>query len=327
MIKGYHGLIMKKYEELREREREALAKRRADVAQNAPEILQVEKQIASLSMELAMMNFKQNINHEEAFAKLKNEVLNLRGKRMELLTTHGYSLDYLDQHYACTKCEDTGYIRQEKCTCYKKHLIEAYHRTSDFNALIKEYTFAYFKMDFYEDEPGPYPISPRENMQKILEGVLGYIKSFKETTTNLLFYGSPGTGKTFLSSCIAKELLDAGHLVVYRTADGLIQNLKEVKFQENKELLDLLLHCDLLIIDDLGTELTTDFSKVELFNFLNAKLLRKKKMLISTNLTIENLKDKYDERIYSRLVGDFNLYKFLGEDLRIKKNHERTRKA
>ena len=100
-----------------------------------------------------------------------------------------------------------------------------------------------------------------------------------------------------------------------------------MKFNENEELLELLLGCDLLIIDDLGTELTTEFSKVELFNFLNSKLLRKKKMLISTNLTIENLKDKYDERIYSRLVGDFNLFKFLGDDLRIKKSHERNKKA
>jgi DNA replication protein DnaC len=164
-------------------------------------------------------------------------------------------------------------------------------------------------------------------MSNILEASLSYIRSFKTTSSNLLFYGSPGTGKTFLSSCIAKELLDAGFLVVYRTADGLIQNLKEVKFNDNVELLELLLNCDLLIIDDLGTELSTEFSKVELFNFLNSKLLRKKKMIISTNLTLENLKNKYDERIYSRLVGDFNLYKFLGQDLRIKKNHERTKKA
>ncbi len=327
MIKGYHGLIMKKYEDLREKENQALLKRREEVESKAPELLAIDRQVAKLSIELAMLNFKKNIDHEREFPKLKNEITELRGRRLEILASLGYPLNYLEHHYTCEKCRDTGYIRQDKCNCYKKNLIDVYHRTSDFNDLIREYTFSNFKLDLYDREEGQYPLSPRENMANILETCLGYIRNFKTIQSNLLFFGSPGTGKTFLSSCIAKELLDAGHLVVYRTADGLIQNLKEVKFHENVELLDLLLNCDLLIIDDLGTELTTEFSKVELFNFLNAKLLRKKKMIISTNLTLENLKNKYDERIYSRLVGDFNIYKFLGEDLRIKKNHERTKKA
>lgn len=327
MIKGYHGLIMKKYEDLREKENQALLRRREEVETKAPELLAIDRQVAKLSIDLAMLNFKKNIDHEREFPKLKNEITELRGRRLEILSALGYPLNYLEHHYTCDKCQDTGYIRQDKCNCYKKNLIDVYHRTSDFNDLIREYTFENFKLDMYDREEGPYPLSPRENMANILETSLGYIRNFRNTQSNLLFFGSPGTGKTFLSSCIAKELLDAGHLVVYRTADGLIQNLKEVKFHDNVELLDLLLNCDLLIIDDLGTELTTEFSKVELFNFLNAKLLRKKKMIISTNLTLENLKNKYDERIYSRLVGDFNIYKFLGEDLRIKKNHERTKKA
>lgn len=327
MIKGYHGLIMKKYEDLREKENQALLRRREEVESKAPEIPAIDRQVAKLSIDLAMLNFKKNIDHDREFPKLKNEITELRGRRMEILSSLGYPLNYLEHHYTCEKCQDTGYIRQDKCNCYKKNLIDVYHRTSDFNDLIREYTFTNFKLDLYDNEEGPYPLSPRENMANILETCLGYIRNFSNIQSNLLFFGSPGTGKTFLSSCVAKELLDAGHLVVYRTADGLIQNLKEVKFHENVELLDLLLNCDLLIIDDLGTELTTEFSKVELFNFLNAKLLRKKKMIISTNLTLENLKNKYDERIYSRLVGDFNIYKFLGEDLRIKKNHERTKKA
>ena len=327
MIKGYHGLIMKKYEDLREKENQALLRRREEVETKAPELLAIDRQVAKLSIDLAMLNFKKNIDHDREFPKLKNEITELRGRRLEILSSLGYPLDYLEHHYTCEKCQDTGYIRQDKCNCYKKNLIDVYHRTSDFNDLIREYTFENFKLDMYDREEGPYPLSPRENMANILETSLGYIRNFRNTQSNLLFFGSPGTGKTFLSSCIAKELLDTGHLVVYRTADGLIQNLKEVKFHDNVELLDLLLNCDLLIIDDLGTELTTEFSKVELFNFLNAKLLRKKKMIISTNLTLENLKNKYDERIYSRLVGDFNIYKFLGEDLRIKKNHERTKKA
>lgn len=327
MIKGYHGLIMKKYEEIREKEKTDLLKRKEEVEAKAPELLSIEKKVASLSIELAMLNFKRNVDHGVEFPKLKKEITELRGRRLEILSSLGYPLDYLEHRYNCEKCQDTGYIRQDKCQCYKKKLIDVYHRTSDFNDLIRDYTFKNFKLDLYDQEDGAYPVSPKENMANILETSLNYIRNFRTIDSNLLFFGSPGTGKTFLSSCIAKELLDAGFLVVYRTADGLIQNLKDVKFNDQVELLELLLNCDLLIIDDLGTELTTEFSKVELFNFLNAKLLRKKKMIISTNLTIENLKNKYDERIYSRLVGDFNLYKFLGDDLRIKKNHERTKKA
>ncbi len=124
---------------------------------------------------------------------------------------------------------------------------------------------------------------------------------------------------------MAGELLNQGWFVVYRTSDSLIQNLKDIKFNDNDELMDVLMNCDLLIIDDLGTELTTEFAKVELFNFINTKLLRKKKMLISTNLTIDGLKSKYQERIFSRLMGDFSLYKFSGDDLRIKINTEKRR--
>ncbi len=327
MIKGYHGLIMEKYDQLRKEEEKALQRRKDEAESKAPQLREIEQKIAKLSIELAMLNFRRTSNHEEDFKTLKGEIISLRGHRAEILTSLGFPLNYLERHYACTKCQDTGYIRQEKCTCYKKYLIDAYHRTSDFNDLIKNYTFENFKLELFNNASGNYPVSPKENMTNILEASMSYIRNFKKSQHNLLFFGSPGTGKTYLSSCIAKELLEDGFLVVYRTADGLIQNLKEVKFNDNHDLFDLLLNCDLLIIDDLGTELTTEFSKVELFNFLNAKLLRKKKMIVSTNLTIENLKNKYDERIYSRLVGDFNLYKFLGEDLRIKNNHDRMLKA
>ncbi|NLB20933.1 MAG: ATP-binding protein [Clostridium sp.] len=327
MIKGYHGMVMAKYDQLRQDEDRAFQMRKENAEAKAPMLKDIEQKVAKLSMELAMLNFRRTSNHEEDFKALKEDIISLRGQRAEILTELGYPHNYLERHHVCTKCQDTGYIRQDKCTCYKKYLIEAYNRTSDFNDLIKNYTFDKFKLDLFDNTQGSYPVSPKENMANILEASMSYIQNFKTNHINLLFFGSPGTGKTFLSSCIAKELLDDGYLVVYRTSDGLIQNLKDVKFNDNHDLLDLLLNCDLLIIDDLGTELTTEFSKVELFNFLNAKLLRKKKMIVSTNLTIENLKNKYDERIYSRLVGDFNLYKFLGDDLRIKNSHERMLKA
>lgn len=324
MIKGYHGQIMNEYEKIRQEEHVALAERKQWAEKNLPAVLDLERRIAKLSLELAMVNFKYKDNQEEAFRKLKGEIIELRGRKMETLVENGLSADYLSLKHRCEKCEDTGYIGTTKCTCYKQKLVNLYYRNSDFNDLVKEYSFKEFKIDLYPSESSG-AMSPRKNMELILEEIFRYIKDFEKTNENLLFYGSPGVGKTFLSSCIAGELLKKGYFVVYRTSDALIQNLKEVKFNDNHELMEIILNCDLLIIDDLGTELTTEFAKVELFNFLNKKLLRKKKMLISTNLTIDNLQAKYQERIFSRFMGDFSLYRFTGEDLRIKKNTEKRK--
>ena len=160
-----------------------------------------------------------------------------------------------------------------------------------------------------------------ENILKFLREE--YIPNFNATTDNLLFYGDSGTGKTFLSCCVAKELLDDGFLVIYRTIDELMHNLREIKFENNSELENILLNCDLLIIDDLGAEQITDFTTTEFFNLLNKKLLRKKKMLISTNLSLSDIRTTYTERISSRLLGNFKLYKFYTEDIRIQLNLKR----
>ena len=158
-------------------------------------------------------------------------------------------------------------------------------------------------------------------MENIYSYTLGeYIPNFNSINTNLLFYGNPGSGKSFLSYCIAKELLDNGFLVVYKTSDQLISDLRDVRFNNNYKLNDLLINCDLLIIDDLGAEQTNDFAITELFNLLNKKLLQNKKMLISTNLFLPGITQVYSERIYSRLIGEFKLCKFFEEDIRIKLN-------
>ena len=147
-----------------------------------------------------------------------------------------------------------------------------------------------------------------------------FIPNFAHGSDNLLFYGTAGSGKTFLSYCIAKELLDRGFLVVYKTSDELIRCLRDIKFNNNSHLEKLLIDCDLLIIDDLGSEQLSDFVATELFNLINKKLLKKKRMIISTNLTLSGIAKHYSERISSRLLGNFRLYKFYSDDIRIKLN-------
>ena len=147
-----------------------------------------------------------------------------------------------------------------------------------------------------------------------------YIPNFSNHNANLLLCGPSGTGKTFLSWCIAKELLDRGYLVIYKTSAEIMSDLRNIVIENNSILKDLLINCDLLIIDDLGAEQVTDFTNTELFNLINTKLLKNKKMLISTNLTLHQISKLYSDRLYSRLAGNFRNFTFYGDDLRIKEN-------
>lgn len=321
MINGYQAEILKIYENIREEEASELAKRRQEIEEKLPLVLELERQIGKLCVELSISSFKDIQNREQYLTNLKEKITDARMKKSEFLYNNGYPITYLDLHYRCEKCKDTGFIGNQKCICYKQKLVKIYYKNSDLNHLIKDNNFDNFNMEYYSSKKtGNSHISPRENIDKIFTDSNNFIRSFDSSNENMLFYGNSGTGKTFLSNCIAKELLDKGYLVVYRTAESLIQNLKHIRFNNDETLEELILNCDLLIIDDLGTEQITDFSKTELFNLLNKKILKGKNMIVSTNCTLEELLQIYSERISSRLLGNFGLYKFFGDDIRIKKN-------
>lgn len=321
MIKGYHTNIMEMYEKVRKEESQALEHRKAEIEKKLPEVFNIENQIGKLCVELTVSTFKSIENRDEYLNLLKNRIMDLRIKKTELLVQYGFNPEYLTLRYRCTKCKDTGYIGTEKCSCYKQKVVQLHYNDSCLKDLLKENNFDHFSMEFYSTKRiGEEPESPRKNMEKIVVKSMSFIKNFSSHNENLLFYGNSGTGKSFLSHCIAKELLDKGHFVVYRTAEELIQNLRAIRFENNLALEEHLLQCDLLIIDDLGTEQINDFSKTELFNLLNKRLLKHKKMLVSTNYALKELLSIYSERITSRLLGNFNLCKFYGEDIRVTKN-------
>lgn len=326
MISGYQSQILKIYEAIREKEQNELKERKNKIYKQIPKIKEIENKIAKLSIELSI-NILNRLDDREKYLKtLKDNITDLRIKKTELLVLNGYPLDYLDMHYRCPKCQDTGFIGTQRCSCYKHYLVRIYYKNSDLKDILIKNNFNNFRIDLYSNRRTEDEIkSPRKNMEEILCKVKNYLSNFDNIDTNLLFYGGSGTGKTFLSNCIAKELLDKGHFVVYRTAKELMENLKECRFGENSNLENLILKCDLLIIDDLGTEQITDFCRSELFNLINWKILKNKKMLVSTNLSIEQLSKHYSERITSRLFGNFELYKFYGDDIRVKKNLEKIR--
>lgn len=321
MLEGYRSEISDAYEKIRSTEKSKLKDRYNEIKRLHPNIIDIDTKISLLSVKLSMVAMKKSENKEKEILAIKDEVEDLRRQKYELLVFNGYDMNYLNLYYHCTKCKDTGFIGVKKCSCYQNKLVEILYKKSDISKLLSDNNFSKFNMDFYRDvKLENERVSPKENMIQIYNNITkAYLPGFDSHNMNLLFLGSPGTGKSFMSHCIAKELIDKGFLVVYRTADELIKSLREIRFNNNKDLENLLLNCDLLIIDDLGTELISDFSKSELFTFLNSKLLKEKKMIISTNLSIEELKDLYSERINSRLLGNFRGLVFFGEDIRLAK--------
>lgn len=321
MIKGYQESVIRIYENIQEEEKKALKKRRSEIEKRDPRILDIENKIGKLCVELAINSMKDIDNRDEYLNTLKSSITDLRVKKSEMLVTLGYNMNYLNLNYRCPKCKDTGFIGASKCTCYKQKLIQLHYKDSQLQELTRTNNFKFFNFTLYPTHKiGNEKDTPRKNIEKIYDRSLAYIDNFKSHSDNLLFYGNSGTGKTFLSNCIARELLDKGYLVVYRTSDELIKDLRDLKFNTNKNLEELIFNCDLLVIDDLGSESITDFTRAELFNLLNKRLLTKRKMIISTNLTLEQLLQQYSERITSRLLGNFDINKFYCEDIRVSKN-------
>ena len=326
MINGYQSKLMDIYTKIRDEEAKLLKDRKAEIRNLFPQILEIDNEIQKLSLKLSL-SILQSKDSEKTLSEYRDRITDLRVKKCEMLVSKGYDPEYLNLHYRCKKCQDTGFILTKRCSCYKQKLIRLYYKNSLLENTLRVKNFDKFDINLFPQRKiGDEKYSSRKNMENTLEYIRGeYIPNFNTSNTNLLFYGNPGSGKTYLSYCIAKELLDLGYLVVYKTSDELISDLRDVRFNNNSNLEELLLDCDLLIIDDLGAEQKNEFSVTELFNLLNKKLLRNKKMLVSTNLSLPGITQVYSERICSRLIGDFKLCKFYSEDIRITLNLKNNR--
>ncbi|MCM1992323.1 ATP-binding protein [Oceanirhabdus seepicola] len=323
MIKGYQEKVLNLYDKKRKNNTELLKNRKTEIYSKVPRIKQIDTTITKSFIDLSTSAFKEIPNRESYLSDLKAKITDLKVEKSELLVQYGYPMDYLNEIYECKKCGDTGYIGAKRCECFNKTLVMLYYVTSELKDILLSNNFSKFRLDYFENHRFNDMGSPRKNIEKILYKSKEYIRDFSSSDENLFFYGSAGTGKTFLTNCIAKELLDKGYLVIYKTSDELIESLKEIRFDKDKVLEDAIINCDLLIIDDLGTESDTDFTRSELYNLLNKKILTNKKMIISTNFSLEELMNRYSERITSRLFGNFTVHKFYGEDIRIKLNLKR----
>lgn len=317
--------ILLKYERRRDKNEYELEQRKNKIAIEIPEIVTIDDEISKIGLRLAKAVLLDPASRENIVEKSKKEIDNLKSRKEALLKQHDVPLDYLEMKYNCNNCQDKGFLSNgEKCKCLKQEIINNAYRMSNLDRVLSKENFANFNFDIFSPiRPEGANLSPRENMLDIFSICEKFVLDFdKENDENLLFYGSTGLGKTYMCNCIAKDLLDRGYVVIYQTSFRILEIIEEYKFRKdpNNKLADEnyknLFDCDLLIIDDLGTELNNSFTSGEIFNIVNTRLVSGKKIMISTNLTPSQLGKTYTQRTLSRILDKFRLIKFIGNDLR-----------
>lgn len=305
-----------------------LAEKKA-IYSSTPRLSEIDSEITKRGIKTAKLSVSgDSKNSETEIKKLQKEIKDLKKEKDKILADLNVTLT---PKYSCAKCNDTGYIVNDEgksvmCTCMKQELInEAYNKTN-LNLLMKQ-NFDNFNINLFSNkadkEKFGYEISPKENIEEKVKIAKNFINNFENPETkNLLFTGTAGTGKTYLSSCIANDLIRKGYSVLYQTAPILLDDIMRYKYDTNSshELYENLFNVNLLVIDDLGTENASGAKFTEIFTIINARMLKPDtKTIISTNFTLKELSQIYDTRIMSRLVGGFDILGLFGNDLRLKK--------
>ena len=291
--------------------------------QKIPRLREIDDAIASCSVAQA----KKMLGGDAlALSDLKAQIANYRAEKQELLTRYDFPDDYFEPSYTCRDCKDTGFIDGKRCHCFRQAAIDLIYAQSNLKEILIKENFSTFSFEYYSDtQVNPATgLTSLETAKDAVAKCKDFIRHFDDEFSNLYFYGDTGIGKTFLSNCVAKELMDSGHSVIYFTAFQLFDILSKGVFEKDEDAVAAhrnIFTCDLLIIDDLGTELANSFTTSQLFLCLNERILRKKSTVISTNLGMTQLADIYSERILSRISSYYTLIKLFGDDIRILKRN------
>lgn len=295
---------------------EALAEERRDSLVRAyPEFAKLEKEMRStLNKLMTLMSGSGDI--ASGLEKIKNENLAVQKRRRDFLRTVGLSDDYLEPHYECSLCNDTGYVGSQKCECLKKLINAESCNSLNRQSPLSLCNFESFDIGYYEGEEAVH-------MKNVFSFIKEYADNFTSESGNLLFYGNTGLGKTHLSLAVADTVIKKGYNAVYGQAQSLFNAVAEERFSHNgSDIEQSLLECDLLIIDDLGAEYVNNMTQSVLYNIVNTRLLTKKAMIISTNIPLKQLDEFYHSRISSRLCFEFDPVPFVGKDVRQKKKRK-----
>ena len=257
--------------------------------------------------------------------KKENDLKQLRIEKARILEANGFEKDYMEIRYHHPMCKDTGFVGTKMCSCRKQLIIDQNYSQSNIRSLISRENFRNFDDSLFSDNPyKDYPITPYQNIQHIKKSLYGFINDFDKQNNNLYIFGDVGRGKTYLLNSIAKEILDRNYSVLYMTSSRLFKFLNDYNwaFEEarakHQEQFDFILECDLLIIDDLGSEPSSKNDSANLFEVVNNRMIAGKPIIFSTNFDETMLSEMYGERIFSRIIGNSDVYEIFGEDLRLK---------
>lgn len=325
---GYSSENVKKIKELYENkykkaQDEAYA-RKAELWTAVPEVRELDGAIYSLGLEGVKATVGGGENASKKILELKQQSLELQKARAELLISKGYPADYTSVHYECEKCNDTGYTENGMCECMKRALILASYESSGLGRLMRQQTFDSFSLDYYRSNAESY-----EKMKHNFEYVKEFADAFStDKCVNIAMFGGTGLGKTHLSTAVAKTIIDKGFDVLYVSALGMISDFEKERFgsgysDTEVDNLGRYYDCDLLILDDVGTEVTNQFTVSVLYNVINTRLSKGRSTVISTNLTPSELRARYWDRIASRIFGEYIPLIFEGTDIRMQKLREK----
>lgn len=309
--------IKKIYDDRRLNHVKEQMRRKLEVETKVPGFKELENKVIDLSMEYGKAKIKCKNNPELASdmtKKYHEEMMGLRMDKKKLLEDAGYPYDYLELNYDCTKCYDTGYVDNEKCSCYRQIEARFLYDYSNISDLLERNNFETMSDEYYSS-------TEVEAFEKAVMTCKNFIKNFNSDYRNLLFIGEVGVGKTFLSSCVAKELIDKGCSVVFFSATQLFQTISNTLYDKEalSDFLNTIYTVDLLIIDDLGTEMANDFVRSYLLSIVSERALRRKSMIYSSNKSLNDLIERYSDRVFSRMYEDCEIIELACEDIRIQK--------
>lgn len=327
--------VLKEYDEKRNKAIQEAEKRKKDLMSVNPRLQEIDQELTQNSIQATKAILISDSKEKASLlANLKKKNNSLIKEKNDFIKNLSKENNYLNPHFECKQCKDTGYVQKDgkmtMCSCLKQRIFDIAYNKSNMGNLERE-NFSNFNIRIFSDKPDKAlyksDLSPRENMQIIREKVKSFVENFDDPEEkNLIFTGNTGVGKTFLTNCIANELLKNGKTVLYQTAPVMFDEINDAKFGKENARFDLyenILNVDLLIIDDLGTEKISDSKITELFTIINTRLLNQNhkitKTIISTNLNVDELFKTYTTRIGSRLAGNYRFLRFFGDDLRFKK--------
>ena len=291
------------------------------IREKAPAVEELRRELTGTSAAIAKTILSGG-DVEAKIARLRDTNLYMQQRKRELLREAGLPEDYDEMQFTCPICKDTGYAEGKMCRCMKEILsglmLERLSRTANTTNI----TFETFSLDFYPGEPLPgVNYSARDVMRRAWEECKTYARSFTPNSRSMFFQGPTGLGKTHLSLAIASEVIRKGYNVLYTPAQTLLETLERERFRRGEEnySLDFVLDCDLLILDDLGAEFSTNFSVSAIYNIINSRLIEGKPTIISSNLTAKEIESRYSPRILSRILGGYYTIPFRGNDIRLLK--------